>query len=315
MISIVCPVFNEEAYIGPLLEMYSRVEPKDKELILIDGGSTDRTKQIVSEYLRRDGSVSIFENPKRFVPYALNLALKHCKGDIIVRWDAHTTYEANYLTAILEVFARTGADIVGGPMRAVGKSSFQKAVAAATSSRFGVGNSSFHFEDYEGPADSVYLGAWKKEVFDKIGYFDEQMWRNQDDEFHYRAKAAELKIYQSPSIQSAYYPRSSLHTLYSQYFGYGLFKPLVLRKVRSQIRFRHLIPPFFVAYLLLLPIEAMLIGAVALVPLAFYLSLAFGYALQGESWPVRRDMMLVYPTLHIAYGLGFWLGLFRRPKS
>lgn len=315
MISIVCPVFNEHAYIGSLLEMYSNILPKAKELIIVDGGSTDGTREIILNYKLKDDSVKLLENPKKYVPYALNLALKHCIGDIIVRWDAHTTYSPDYLTAILATFERTHADIVGGPMRAIGKTTIQKAVAAATSSRFGVGNSSFHFENYEGPADSVYLGAWRKSVFDKIASFDEQMWRNQDDEFHYRAKAAGLRIYQSPTIQSHYYPRSSLVTLFSQYFGYGLFKPLVLKKVRSQIRLRHLIPALFVAYLLVLPVGVWVAGPWALTPLTAYVLLAIGFALRGKSWPVRGAMLLVYPALHIAYGLGFWSGLFRKPRS
>ncbi|MBL7849447.1 MAG: glycosyltransferase family 2 protein [Cyclobacteriaceae bacterium] len=313
MISIICPVFNEEGYVGFLLETYSKMAPVEKELLVIDGGSTDRTCAIVSDYMRKDSSVRLLENPNRYVPYALNLALPHCKGDYIVRWDAHTAYAPDYLTAVLATFARTGADIVGGPMRAVGENSFQRAVAKATSSRFGVGNSSFHFEEYEGLTDSVYLGAWKRSVFEKIGHFDEQMWRNQDDEFHYRAKAAGLKIYQSPVIRSIYYPRNSVRSLFTQYFGYGLFKPLVLQKVRSQLRLRHLIPALFVAYLLSLPFLIGLLRAWAFSPLVTYVLFTIGYVRRGDSWPVRIAMIAVYPTLHIAYGLGFWVGLFRKP--
>lgn len=315
MISIVCPVYNEEKYIGKLLDFYETIEPVNKEIIVIDGQSTDRTYDVVLHYASRNPSIHLLVNPKRYVPFALNMAILRCKGDIIVRWDAHTTYAPDYLLQVIKVFESTDADIVGGPMRAVGEMPFQKAVAAATSSRFGVGNSSFHFADYEGPADTVYLGAWKRSVFNKIGTFDEQMWRNQDDEFHYRAKAAGLTIYQSPAIYSTYYPRSSVRALFTQYYGYGLFKPLVLQKVRSQLRLRHLIPALFVAYLLLLPLGIWVLGAWTLFPLIIYFLLVAAYAMRGKSWPVCFTMFMVYPSLHISYGLGFWAGLFRKPKS
>lgn len=315
MISVVCPVLNEAKYISKLLDFFLSIEPSAKELWIADGGSTDGTQAILEKYATRYSIIKWIPNKKKYVPFALNSLLPLCKGDIIVRWDAHTTYSPDYLTAILETFKRTGADIVGGPMRVIGEKPFQKAVATATSSRFGVGNSSFHFEDFEGPAESVYLGAWKRSVFDKIGYFDEQMLRNQDDEFHYRAKVAGLLIYQSPSIRSYYYPRSSLNMLFKQYFGYGLFKPLVLRKVRMNIRVRHVVPAFFVSYFFFLPLLVWLLGLWAIPPLVIYLLLLIIYSAWGETWQVRLLMLIVYPTLHIAYGLGFWSGFFKKPKQ
>lgn len=312
MISVVCPVFNEEKYIEKLLLFYERAEPTDKELFLIDGGSTDRTKEIILQYVSNNTSIALLHNPKRFVPYALNMAIPHCQGHCIVRLDAHTLYADDYFQKILSTFKESGADIVGGPMRAIGNSNFQKAVAYATSTHLGVGNSQFHFENFKGNTDSVYLGAWKKDIFKTTGLFDEQMIRNQDDEFHYRAKKAGFKIYQDPSIVSHYFPRETLRALAKQYFEYGLYKPLVLIKIKSEIKFRHLIPLAFVLYLFSLPV-GLLFTKFCLIPLLTYGILLFGFSIFNKlNWISKMSSLVIYPTLHIAYGIGFLRGLLNR---
>jgi glycosyltransferase involved in cell wall biosynthesis len=311
MISIVCPVYNEEKYIGDLLDFYEKINPQEKEIFIIDGQSTDRTRKIVSNYASLNPGVYLLENQKRYVPFALNMAIPLCKGEVIVRWDAHTKYAPDYLVQIIEVFKKTDADIVGGPMRAIGESAFQRAVACATSTPFGVGNSKFHFDQYRGYTDSVYLGAWKRSVFEKIGMFDEQMLRNQDDEFHYRAKRAGLRIFQEPEIRSFYYPRSTIKGLIKQYYGYGLFKPLVLKKIKSEWKLRHVIPMLFASYLILLPLVAW-VYPVSVLPLIAYVLLALFFATKIRfGCKEKAWSLLVYPTLHLAYGIGFWKGLFK----
>ncbi|HRJ30844.1 MAG TPA: glycosyltransferase family 2 protein [Cyclobacteriaceae bacterium] len=311
MISIVCPVYNEEKYIGKLLDFYEKIEPQEKELFVIDGLSTDRTRDIVLRYASQNPNIYLLDNEHRFVPFALNLAIQRCKSDIIVRWDAHTQYSADYLLQILDVFEITNADIVGGPMRAVGESAFQRAVAYATSTPFGVGNSQFHYEDYKGYTDSVYLGAWKKAVFEKIGLFDEQMLRNQDDEFHYRAKSVGFKIFQDPAIKSYYFPRDNIKSLCIQYFGYGLFKPLVLKKIRSEWKVRHFVPMFFVCYLTLLPVLVWF-HTISFIPLFFYFLLATIFSAKAKGGlKGKLCALLVYPSIHIAYGVGFCRGLLK----
>lgn len=312
MISVVCPVYNEEKYIEKLLLFYKYAKPADKEIFLIDGGSTDRTKEIIIQYATNDTSIRLLDNPNKFVPFALNTAIPRCRGEYIVRLDAHTLYAVDYFEKILLVFKESGADIVGGPMRAVGNSDFQKAVAYATSTPFGVGNSQFHFEDYKGFTDSVYLGAWKKEIFKSTGLFDEQMIRNQDDEFHYRAKSAGFKIYQSPAIVSHYFPRDTLKALARQYFEYGLYKPLVLSKIKSEIKLRHLIPLAFVLYVLSLP-AGLLFTQFYIIPLLVYGILLLGFSMLNRlSWISKINCLVIYPALHIAYGLGFIRGLLKK---
>jgi succinoglycan biosynthesis protein ExoA len=314
MISIVCPTLNEDKYITPLLDFFLSIEPQEKEIWIADGGSSDGTRSIVQQYANQYANIFLVDNPKKFVPFALNLLIPKCRGEIIVRWDAHTTYAPDYLLQIVSTFQATGASIVGGPMRAVGNSSFQKAVAYSTSTSFGVGNSSFHFEDFEGATDTVYLGAWRKEVFSKIGFFDEQMLRNQDDEFHYRARKADLQIYQSPKIKSYYYPRETFLSLYRQYFGYGNFKPLVLKKNKSEWKIRHFVPMLFVIYLLILALTVWYFPAI-LILLILYLLLDIYFAARvPHSMRVKFLSLLVFPILHISYGVGFCLGLLKQSR-
>lgn len=312
-ISVVCPVFNESNYIAAVLDFFTHAAPADKELWIIDGGSTDNTCTIVNEWAEKYPNIHLLHNARKYVPYALNAAIPQCTGSFIVRLDAHTHYAPDYFEAILSAFEKSGAEIVGGPMRAAGRTPFQKAVAYCTSTAFGIGDSSFHDDTKEGFADSVYLGAWKRSIFKITGLFDEQMMRNQDDEFHYRAKSKGMKIYLDPAIRSTYFPRSTFKSLFRQYFQYGLFKPLVLKKVRSGIRLRHLIPAGFVIYLLLLPVLWCFTGIYSLAPLLLYFFLAMMFAVRKSGEFIYR--LLIYPTLHISYGLGFILGLPKQNKE
>lgn len=308
MITVVCPLYNEELYIRKVLDFIVTAAPADKEVYLIDGGSKDATVSIIKSYQEKYPFIHLLHNPDKYVPFALNMAVKASKGDPIIRLDAHTVYADDYFLKVLETFSKSKADIVGGPMRATGKADFQKAVAIATSTPFGVGDSAFHDETHEGFVDSVYLGAWKRHVFERSGYFDVDMLRNQDDEFHYRAKANQLTIYLNPEIKSYYSPRADISSLFRQYYQYGLFKPLVLGKVKSGIRMRHLIPAGFACYLCLLPLAWL--SAWILLPGMLYLMLAIFFALKANtSLTVKLNMLLVYPVLHIAYGTGFIKGL------
>jgi glycosyltransferase involved in cell wall biosynthesis len=183
-ISVIIPVKNEEAGIGTLLEFLINALPYDKEVILMDGRSRDRTREIIAEFTARNPKIRMIHNPHGFVPFALNAAIQSSSADYIIRLDAHTEYAPDYFLKILETFEKSGAEIVGGPMRAIGKTDLQKSIAYCTSTPFGVGDSSFHDENAEGFVDSVYLGAWRKSIFPIVGLFDEEMLRNQDDEFH-----------------------------------------------------------------------------------------------------------------------------------
>jgi glycosyltransferase involved in cell wall biosynthesis len=309
MISVVCPVYNEEAYISKVLEFFVSALPVDKEIFIVDGNSTDRTTVIVNEFANKHTNIFLLNNPSKTVPFALNMAIPKCKGEFIIRLDAHTEYAPDYFEQIIKSFKETGADIVGGPMRTVGKTDFQKAVAYATCTRFGVGDSAFHDEMKSGYVDSVYLGAWKKEIFNDVGYFDETLKRNQDDDFHYRAKAKGKKIFLNPQIKSFYYPRDTAKKLFLQYFQYGLYKPIVLKKTMTEIKLRHLIPSAFLLYLISLPV-LLFFSSLFWLPSVLYLALSCWYAISSHgNLSQKVYTFMSYPLLHISYGSGFLAGL------
>ncbi|WP_425421102.1 glycosyltransferase family 2 protein [Phaeodactylibacter xiamenensis] len=307
-ISVICPVLNEEQYLDAVLSFISHALPTSKECFIIDGGSTDNTKDIFQSWQSQMPNLYWLDNPHKFVPFALNLAIPKCKGSFIVRLDAHSEYASDYFEQILNTFKETNADIVGGPTRTKGKTAFQKAVAQAICNPFAIGNSKVHDIDYRGYTDSVTFGAWRRDVFEAAGLFDETLLRNQDDEFHYRAKSLGFSVYQSPDIKLYYYPRGSAKGLFRQYYQYGLFKPAVLRKVKSEIKLRHLVPSLFVIYLLLLAIFVQL-SLLFLLPLLFYLSFIVLQSLKMEGGgEVKLSGLVTFPCIHIGYGIGFIMG-------
>lgn len=311
--SVICPVLNEEKYIKRLINWYFSLNLVNFELIIVDGGSSDKTLDILND-LSRSFDFKVINNPKKYVSHGLNLAISESKGEIIIRIDAHTIYSSNYFDSILEVFKDIDADIVGGPtgFDFSELSKFQKALAFVFLSPFGMGNSSVHNLNFEGYTDSVTFGAWKRDVFDKVGLFDEELVRNQDDEFHYRCNEHGLKIFQSPKIKLFYFPRKTISSLFRQYFEYGLNKPYVLRKNTNSIKFRHLAPMVFILYLIFLPF--VFINSLYFIPLFAYLSLVFYYSNECKENTLKSLIVLIYPTIHIAYGLGFICGIVKRPK-
>lgn len=310
MITVLCPTYNEAEYIEKVLKFFINSSPSGKELLLIDGGSTDGTKRIINEWTNKYSKIRLLENENKYVPFALNIGIKNSNGDPIIRLDAHTEYAEDYFEQIIKTFNDTGADIVGGPMNAVGKTNFHIAVAHATSTVFGVGDSKIHKGRYKGESDHVYLGAWRRKLFDEIGYFDERLKRNQDDEFHYRARSLGKRIYLNPEIKSYYYPRNSLSKLINQYFQYGLFKPVVLRKIKSEIKLRHLIPSLFSIYILSLSLAYL--SKFYLLPLMIYMFTDLIFSLkQKNGIKIVVYSMLIYPSIHLSYGIGFLAGLFK----
>ena len=313
IISVICPLLNEEKYIRQLISFLKDAEPKDKEIIFVDGGSTDKTLELIVHEQSVHRNITLIHNPARVVPQALNLAIPVCQAEIIVRIDAHCKYDQNYFTKILETFTEIKADIVGGPTRTAYNGPIQESVAFAICTRFAIGDSKVHDVSYRGYTDSVTFGAWRKSIFERTGLFDIDLIRNQDDEFHYRAKSLGLRIYQNPDIKLFYYPRDSLIGLFKQYYEYGLYKPLVLKKIRSGARPRHFIPSFFCVYLLSIPLAFAFNFWVW--PLIFYfvLNLFFSF-FNTKRVPIKFILLIVYPTIHIGYGLGFIGGLLRKSK-
>ncbi len=317
--TIIMPVRNEGAWLRrTLAAVLGQDDPSGLlEVIVADGMSEDDTRAIVEGIMASHPHLRMIDNPSRIVPTGLNSAIREARGDVIVRVDGHTTVATDYVSECLAALRRTQADNVGGPMRAVGDGWFGKAVAAATSSPFGVGGARFHYSESEEWVDTVYLGAWRKETFDRIGLFDEEMVRDQDDELNYRLLDRGGRILLSPRIRSSYTVRGTPLSLWRQYFQYGFWKVRVMQKHPRQLRLRQLAPPAFVAALVLSAAAAwMSPGAMLLwctVPLAYAgASLAASLAgARGAGWSIVPLLPLAYGIIHVAYGLGFLAGLVR----
>jgi GT2 family glycosyltransferase len=199
-------------------------------------------------------------------------------------------------------------------MNAIGSNLFGNAVALATSTPFGIGGGRFHYSDEEEWVDTVYMGAWPRRVFEKIGLFDEELVRDQDDEFNYRLRAAGGKILLSPAIKSEYTVRGSPSALWRQYYQYGFWKVRVLQKHPRQMSLRQFVPPVFVmaligsAMLALLPVTRPLSPVLPLLYLLANLS-ASVITSAKKGWKHLSYLPLIFAILHLGYGLGFLVGL------
>ncbi len=318
VVSVVIPMRNEESSIGACLDaVLAQDYPSDRmEVLVVDGGSDDGSVTVVESYAARDGRVRVLHNPLGIVPPALNLAIRQARGEVIVRVDGHTRIDADYVSRGVETLGRTAADNVGGPMTAVGGGTLGDAVARVTSSRFGVG-SYFHYGTEEREVDTVYLGTWPRSVFDKIGLFDEELVRNQDDELNYRLRKAGGRVVMNPAIRSHYQNRQSFRHLAKQYFQYGMWKVRVLQKHPMQMSWRHFVPPGFVFGLLVTASLGLWVSWIGLVGGALgllYLALigVLAIRLSGRDGVFATvAAFAAFAIVHLGWGAGFLVGLVR----
>lgn len=316
-VSIVVPCYNERDHIEPCLHSILAQEPLPGgfEVIIADGMSTDGTRDILMRLARDDPRLQVIDNPGRIVSTGLNAAIRAAQGKVIIRMDAHTAYAPDYVRQCLAVLQETGADDVGGPWVAKGVGLVGRAIAAAFQFPFAGGGPRGHNPRYEGALDTVYLGCWPREVFDRIGFFDEELVRNQDDEFCLRLTRAGGRIWQSPRIKSWYRPRESLGGLFRQYMQYGYWKVRVIQKHKRPASIRHLVPGLFAFMLIGLPLVSLWWG-----PAAWgWLGLMVAYAICNAAasfltayqhgWKLVLPLPLVFACYHFGYGYGFLGGL------
>ena len=315
--SVVIPCRNEARHIESCLCSIAAQEPVDGgfEVLVVDGLSEDGTQEIIQQMGWEDSRVRLLKNPGRIVPLALNIGVQAARGQIILRMDVHTEYAPDYIRQCIQVLRETGADNVGGPARTKADSYWQRAIAAAYHSPFSVGGARFHQVDYEGYVDTVTYGCWYKDTLLRLGLFDEELVRNQDDELNLRLCRAGGKIWQSPRIKSWYKPRSSWWSLFKQYRQYGYWKVRVIQKHKLPASWRHLVPGAFVIILagniVLLPFMSWA-PASLIALLATYLGfslLASVTAARQAGWSLLPALPLVFAGYHFGYGLGFLRGL------
>ncbi len=320
-VSVIIPCRNEEQHIRTVLDdLIAQDFPKENmEVIFGDGESTDKTREIISEYSRQYPWIKQFNNPKRTVPFAMNEGIRMAKGDTIVRMDAHASFPADYISKLVNWQEKLNADNVGGVWITKPSSSSLKAeaIAEVLSHPLGVGNSMFRIgvKDVV-ESDTVPFGCYRKQVFDRIGYYDERLERNQDIELNKRLKAAGGKIYLVPDVSCTYYARDTYYKLAENNFRNGEWVILTSYYTRQlgSLSIRHFVPLGFLLYLLSLPFLAM-ISSYFKLPLVFYLA---AIATVSMMIAFKRKKPLYMPALiygflilHVSYGAGCLWGLWR----
>ena len=260
MLSVIMPIYNEEKYIAKCLDSILEQDyPKENmELLLCDGMSTDRTREIITEYQKNYPWIRLLDNPKRIAPSAMNVGIKASKGDVIIRLDAHVTYPDNYFSLLVKKLNELpDAENVGAICTTlpVNDTVVAQSIAAVLSSSFGMGNSHFRVgADKEMEVDTVPFGCFHRSTFDKVGLYDEELVRNQDDELNARIIKNGAKIYLIPELRCQYFARDTAKKVYKMFYQYGVFKPLVNKKLGSPATVRQFFPLCFVLGLLLGPV-------------------------------------------------------------
>jgi len=315
-VSIVIPCRNEEDFILRCLDsVYNSDYPAELiEVLVCDGKSDDKTPALVEEYARKKSGVRYLVNENITTPFALNLGITNSQGGVILILGAHTELAANYISECVAVF-NLMPDVwcVGGVLHNVSSDELTASVSLAMSSPFGVGNAHFRTGAKDGFVDTVAFGAYRKEVFEKIGLFDEELARNQDDEFNYRLLKNGGKIWLSTATSATYYVRSSFQKLFKQYFQYGYWKVYVNKKHKSITTLRQLVPAVFVMGLFSLMVMVILFPyrwEYLVLLLGIYGAGASLFALKvAESINQFFAVLYSFFILHMSYGMGYVEGI------
>lgn len=324
-ISIIVPCRNEKKYIEGLLKSIdSQDYPKDRlEVIIADGMSDDGTREILSNIKSDFNYLTVIDNEKKIVPTALNKAIRMSKGEYIIRLDAHSFYPCSYFSRLIEVIEKTGADNVGGMwITEPGDSSLKaKAISLATSHPFGVGNSAYRTptvktDPFE--VDTVPFGCYRRSVFERIGYFDEELVRNQDNEFNERLLNNDGKILLIPDLKIKYFARENFSKLWLMNYHYSLFGPLVDKKLNKRPRLRKYVPSLFVLSLAiptLLGFKIKKLRYISAFSAFLYLILNMYFSLKicirERNFRLFAYLMSAFIVTHFSYGIGFLIGSVR----
>ena len=314
-VSVIMPVLNEERHLADAVRhILDQDYPGALELVIALGPSADRTDAIAAALCAADPRVRTVPNPSGKTPAGLNAAIAATRHEIIVRVDGHGLLAPGYIRTAVRLLADTGAANVGGVMHAEGVTVFERAVAVAMTSKLGVGNAKFHTGGDAGPADTVYLGVFRREVLEKHHGYNEAFIRAQDWELNHRIRDAGGLVYFSPELHVTYRPRPSIRTLAQQYLQYGRWRRVVMRTHTGTASLRYLAPPLAVLAALL----GTLLGVISFFTtpwLAIGFAAPLGYALgiglgslresRGQSAGVRLRLPIVLATMHFAWGWGF----------
>lgn len=320
-VSVVMPVLNEEKYIEKcILSLLEQdYQKSDMEWIFMDGESKDSTVAIIQKFQEKYPSLmQLINNPNKTVPYAMNIGIRNAKGKYIVRLDAHATYNCDYISKCVYYLENTDAVNVGGILETRGKEFMGKTIARMLSSRFGVGGSQFRVSSQSGYVDTVPFGAFKREIFDEVGCYDERLTRNEDNELNYRIRKRGYKIYLANDINLSYYCRDTIGAITKMAHSNGKWTIVAMKLSPGSMGIRHFIPLMFVLSLLfLVPLSYISLFALKtlIIELTLYGLLDFLFACkQAESIKSFLLLLLLFPIFHVSYGFGSLTGILKLYK-
>jgi succinoglycan biosynthesis protein ExoA len=331
-VSVVVPCRNEVHHIRAFLNsvLGQDLGQIEMEVLIADGMSVDGTRLVLAEFEKSFSSIRILDNPEKIAASGLNRAIREARGEFIIRMDAHTTYAADYVRSCVEVLNETNAENVGGPALTHADGYIGQVIALSFHSPFATGGAKFRDPRYEGPADTVMYGCWRKSTLERIGLFDEILVRGQDCELNARLLSFGGKIWQSPKITFWYRPRASVSGLFRQYFQYGFWKVAVIRRYPGFASRRNLVPVSCLlagAVLLVCAAGARLLGSswwgtaflaawFSLATLYFIASIvsALSVARRG-GWRYLPCLPIIFAIYHLSFALGFVLALLYRPVA
>ena len=323
-ISVILPVRNEEKFIAACVDsIFSQDYPAElMEVIFVDGRSEDRTVAMLKEMQKEHPQIVVLDNPNRTVPYAMNIGIEACKAEIIVRLDAHAEYPEDYIRLSVETLLTKDCDNAGGVFETRGRGFMGEAIAEMLKTPLGVGNATYRLTQEDGYVDTVPFGCWRKELFDRIGGFDERMTRNQDNELNHRIRKNGGKVYLNHKIRVLYYCRDTMRGIMKMAYMNGKWGVITMTLVPGSMGVRHFVPLAFVLstiglVLLTLLTRSWLFGGLLSLEWGAYLLLDFFYAYtiakeKGlKFFPVE---VILYPAFHFAYGYGSLVGIANLPK-
>jgi glycosyltransferase involved in cell wall biosynthesis len=327
-VSVVIPCLNEERFIGEVLSnLLPQYERDIFEIIVVDGISTDMTREVVRQFIRdhSEYSIRLIDNPSRDIPRALNIGVENSKGDVIVRMDAHSIPSENYVRRAIDVLELMDVAVVGMPwrIRPGNETATARAIVQAVSHPFGIGDAKYRMPDLsEGQfVDTVPFGAFRKELWLNLGGFNEDLLANEDYDFHYRARRQGGRVFLDTIGHSTYFARGTLRDLARQYFRYGYWKAQMIRLHPRSIKLRQVVAPLFVFSVAVLgmlssifPIALMSLLAVVTAYASLAIVFAFQTARRANELTLVPIVVLAFLLIHVAWGSSFLVGLVRSPR-
>lgn len=319
-VSVVIPIYNEEKYIAKLINSISKQDYgfDNFEVIFVDGNSSDKTIEILESTIKTTNlNYRVITNEKRLTPISVNMGIKEAKYDIIVRLDAHSEYTENYISKCVYYLNKTGADNVGCLFETVGEGKNGKAIENVLKSKFGVGNSGFRTNAKSGYTDTVPYGTFRKSLFEKIGYFNEELIRSEDNEINYRIIKNGGKVYLFNDISIIYHPRNSISKLMKMAFQNGKWVLYTSYLMPGSMKLRHFIPMLFtlglvIGLILSLITKNNILAGIYLAVVGLYLLLDTLYTIKHicKDGGIRQCIcFILYPLFHISYGVGTIFGI------